>query len=187
MRDPKGWIQTFTGVQFWPLDPRSEDVRIEDIAHALSNICRFGGHSREFYSVAQHSVLVSTYVPAEHRLVALMHDAPEAYLGDMVRPMKHSRAMQGYRDAEDAVWAAVAETFGLPATIPEPVHVADHRLLYTERRDLIYPRDWPDAGWEKTAGAVAEPYGEVIVPWSPKHAESIFLGHFYAATGVSCL
>ncbi len=178
MRDPKGWIQTFTGVQFWPLDPHSNDVRVEDIAHALANICRFGGHTKGFYSVAQHSVLVSTYVPREYRFVALMHDAPEAYLGDMVRPMKHARAMQGYRDAEDLVWAAVAEAYGLPATIPEPVHVADHRLLYTERRDLLAVRLWDESGWEKTAGVLAEPYPERITPWSPRDAEAVFLNTF---------
>ena len=75
-----GWIQTYTGRQFWPLDPRIEDIDIHDIAHALSHQCRYSGHCLRFYSVAEHSVLLSHHVAGEHMLWALLHDAWEAYL-----------------------------------------------------------------------------------------------------------
>src|SRR5687767_13374438 len=89
MNDRKGdWICTYQGIQFWPLDPKPEDVSIIDIAHALSNVCRFGGHSRWFYSVSQHSYYVSLYTRPENALYALLHDAPESYIGDCVRPLK---------------------------------------------------------------------------------------------------
>lgn len=84
------WIQTFSGRQFFPLEPRVEDVCIEDIAHGLSNLCRYAGHCECFYSVAQHCLLVSRVVPREHALRGLLHDASEAYLIDVPRPIKHS-------------------------------------------------------------------------------------------------
>jgi hypothetical protein len=90
-RDRRGdWMQTFTGRAFYPLDPRPEDIDPVDIAHALSLICRYGGHSSRFYSVAEHCVLMSHAVAPEHALWALLHDATEAYLGDMIRPLKRS-------------------------------------------------------------------------------------------------
>jgi len=80
------WIQTYTGKRFWPLDPRPEDVDILDIAHSLSLLCRFTGHTSSFYSVSQHSILVAQEVPKRLRLWALFHDAAEAYIGDIARP-----------------------------------------------------------------------------------------------------
>ena len=82
------WTQTFAGIQFYPFDPRPDEVKIKDIAHALSMICHFNGHTREFFSVAQHSLMVSYLLPAEHKLWGLMHDSAEAYIGDMIRPIK---------------------------------------------------------------------------------------------------
>lgn len=84
------WMQTYTGRVFWPLEPRPEDVDIVDIAHALANLCRYGGHSKVFYSVAHHSVLVSQIVPPADALWGLMHDSAEAYVIDLIRPIKHS-------------------------------------------------------------------------------------------------
>jgi hypothetical protein len=82
------WIQTFTGKQFWPLDPRPDEVYIEDIAHALGNICRFNGHCLRFYSVAEHCFHVSHKVVPGLALMGLLHDAAEAYVCDVVRPVK---------------------------------------------------------------------------------------------------
>src|SRR5271165_7548492 len=82
------WIQTYTGRVMYPLDPRPEEINIIDIAHALSNLCRFTGHVRTFYSVAEHSVRVSQHCDPKDALWGLLHDASEAYLADMSRPMK---------------------------------------------------------------------------------------------------
>ena len=88
MSERKGdWFLTYTGRQFWPLDPRPEDICIRDIAHHLSLCCRFNGACRVHYSVAQHSVMVANILPAPLRFWGLMHDATEAYVGDMVRNM----------------------------------------------------------------------------------------------------
>jgi 5'-deoxynucleotidase YfbR-like HD superfamily hydrolase len=136
MSDRKGnWFLTASGRKFWPLDPRPEDFSIEDIAHGLSNISRFGGHCRTFYSVAQHSLMVMNHTPEPFKRVALMHDAPEAYVGDMVRPLKYS--MPQYMEAEAKVWRAIAARFDLPLEIPKEVKLADDRALMTEKRDLL--------------------------------------------------
>src|SRR5690242_11754504 len=84
------WMQTYTGRRFWPLDPRVDDIDIGDIAHHLSLVCRFAGACREFYSVAQHCVGVSYVCDPKDALWGLLHDAAEAYVGDMVRPLKRS-------------------------------------------------------------------------------------------------
>ena len=80
---------TYTGRQFFPLTPRQEDIDIEDIAHSLSRLCRFNGHCKSFYSVAEHSYRISYIVPPEFALWGLLHDAGEAYLSDLPRPIKH--------------------------------------------------------------------------------------------------
>lgn len=141
------WCQTFTGRQFWPMDPRPEDVCLEDIAHALSLQCRFAGHCREFYSVAEHSVRVSRAVesvlpdemaPEPRRLMllaALLHDASEAYLVDVPRPVKPY--LVGYREAESRVMVAVESWAGLYGSYThdhEAVKCADEALLRTEAR-----------------------------------------------------
>src|SRR4051794_15527189 len=94
-----GWITTFSRRQFWPLDPHSDEIHIEDIAHSLSQQCRFGGHSRSFYSVAQHSCLVSALCKANDALWGLLHDASEAYLGDIPRPLKSLPEFEFYQKA----------------------------------------------------------------------------------------
>lgn len=162
------WIQTFTGRQFWPLDPRPEDVDIEDIAHALSNVCRFTGHVREFYSVAQHAVLVSSLVPAEHALWGLLHDASEAYIADVASPLKVQEEMAPYRAIERGIMDAVCARFGLAPREPDEVKHVDRRLLATEARDLMPPHAvWANLG---------KPYRlPLIVPWPPGRAKVAFL------------
>lgn len=162
------WFQTISGMQFYPLDPRPEDIRTGDIAHGLSMICRFGGHVREFYSVAQHSVLVSHAVPPRHALWGLLHDATEAYLGDMIRPLKLS--MPAYQEVEKRLEAVIAEVFNLPMPMPREVKHADNMLLMTERRDLLpVHREWSPR---------AEPLPGVIVPWTPARARAEFMDRF---------
>lgn len=139
---PKYAISTKDG-QFFDYN-KPEDYRfdIEVIAHALSNICRYGGHSNRFYSVAEHSVLVSRVVPPELALCGLLHDASEAFVGDMPSPLK--AMCQSYRTIENRVQAAIANSFGLPYPFPPEVHLAD-KMLYKAEREQIAPI--PDLVW----------------------------------------
>ena len=95
------WIQTYTGRKFHPLDPAMTDFDLRDIAHSLSLLCRFNGHCLRFYSVAEHSVRVSRILPDDLKLWGLLHDAGEAYLTDLPRPVKGQ--MPGFRDMEDKI------------------------------------------------------------------------------------
>lgn len=166
------WIQTYTGKQFWPLEPRVEDIDILDIAHALSNLCRYGGHVEQFYSVAQHCVLVSRAVPQEHALRGLLHDASEAYLIDVPRPIKRSEGMAAYREAEKRLEAVIYARFGLAPDEPECIKTADNQLLRTEQRDLMKPA--PAAWKDYRVGALPE----TIIPWSPATARGMFIRRF---------
>lgn len=163
------WMQTVSGKMFWPMDPRPEEVDIEDVAHALSMLCRFGGHCNTFYSVAQHSVYVSYVVPPEFALMGLLHDAGEAYCVDMPRPIK--RHLAGYRDIESRVWRAIADRFGVPYQLPECVHLADNAMLLAEKAQLLRaePAPWSVPG---------QPADITIYPMSPKHARDVFMGRF---------
>src|SRR5690348_16971168 len=119
------YLQTVSGRWVNPFDPDPEQLDIGDIARALANICRFGGHARAFYSVAQHSVIVSRLVEergggAEDAFAALMHDATEAYLGDMPHPIKHRSPLgAAFRAAEDHLEAAIRDRFAIRADVPE--------------------------------------------------------------------
>src|SRR4051812_44303587 len=104
-----GLIQTYSGKQFFPMRPIGGDIDIEDIAHALSNQCRFSGHCQRFYSVAEHSLRVAELVTPQHKLWALLHDASEAYLVDLPTPIK--RTLEEYRNAENRVMKAICRAF----------------------------------------------------------------------------
>lgn len=181
MTDRKGgWMQTFTGHRFWPLDARPEEVYIADIAHGLANTCRFGGHSQQFYSVAQHSVLVSRIVPVAIQFDALLHDAAEAYLGDVPRPLKHGPGFEGYRSAEAALEQVIADTYGTEYPQHPAIKEADNVLLWTEKRDIM-PRLEYVADGEWAHGAEGGPELALpgkIIPWDPALAEVWFLKRF---------
>lgn len=162
-----GWIQTYTGKQFWPLDPRPEEVCIEDIAHALSNTCRFAGHCKNFYSVAEHSVLVSLVVPPEDALAGLLHDATEAYLLDIPTPIK--KCLDNYGLAEQRLWLAIADAFDLNLDLPVAVHRADHSILLAEKEQIM---NSPPADWRIKDGT---PAAVTIGCVSPSVAEEMFL------------
>jgi hypothetical protein len=134
MKKDKTWIQTFTGRRFNYQDPRPEDIDIQDIAHALSYTTRFGGHLPVLYTVAEHSVRVSRITSPENALEALMHDAAEAYLGDVPTPLK--RLLPDFQEIEVRVEKAIAEAFGLVYPWPEEVKRNDTVMLITEARDL---------------------------------------------------
>ena len=124
------WILTRGLRRFDFNDPGSFDYRVSDIASALSNLCRFTGHTSEFYSVAEHSVLVSTLVPQQHALEGLLHDAAEAFVGDMSNPLKQH--FPEFKALEKKVDAAIREKFGLPATPTPAVKQMDIGMLYAE-------------------------------------------------------
>jgi len=168
------WFITATGRKQHILAPVLADIVIEDIAAALAKMCRFGGHCRVdcFYSVAQHSVLVSQLVPDELAFVGLMHDAAEAYLGDVIRPLKVE--LPDYK-AIEALWEhAIAVRFRLPFVMPPEVKLADMVALATERRDLVIEHDWR---WvidrERVKPAVAR-----IAPLEHREARQLFLERF---------
>lgn len=168
------WMETFTGRRFWPLDPREDEVCIEDIAHALSMLCRFGGHCREFYSVAQHSCHVADMVAArspEHALVALMHDAEEAYVGDIIRPIK--RSYPPIAQAGSQVWEVITRRFKLPLVLPDVVKWADNVMLRNEHAQLMDGRnEWPSC--DQADG----PNFDVRPVLLPTQAEHLFIRKF---------
>lgn len=133
------WMLTSTGRRFWPLDPRPEDIDIEDIATALTHVARYGGQTRRHYSVAQHSVHLADWFSARHfhelAPYALLHDAAEAYLGDVIRPIKPELA--GYGAIEARLEAMILERFGLRGPIPAEVKDADTRIIGDEMRYLF--------------------------------------------------
>lgn len=151
MTERKGdWIQLISGEPFWPLDARPGEVEPGDIAWSLSMQCRYAGHVRRFYSVAEHSVMVSRLVPPEHALWGLLHDASEAYLVDLPRPVK--RNMPDYLAHEDALMMVIAERFGLPWPMPDAVKQVDTGMLHVERRCLLAESRLP---WDFSQGGEA--------------------------------
>ena len=142
------WIQTYSGKKFSLIDPQPEDVDITDVITALGNICRFAGHCR-MYSVLQHSCHVAEVCEELVRFTGLMHDAPEAYYGDITRPQKI--VLDNLSDGRISQWmkridAVVALALGYEYPIPAPVKHADNVLLATEARDLLGP---PPEPWVK--------------------------------------
>lgn len=196
-------IQTWTGRLVNPISLASSEIDIRDIARSLSCLCRFNGHVRQFYSVAQHCVLASAYIPEPSRSshtdvhaflgdrlndqrCALLHDAHEAYLGDIVRPLKSS--FYNLEDAVKRIDAAIAQRFGLRPPTPA-VRLVDEMLLATERRDVLcepfFGLDgkfveiaWPD---EPTAG----PLALQIRPWTQVQAEQAFQRRFAELFGAA--
>ena len=177
--DPdKARIQTASGGQFHILDPRQDEINIEDIGHALSKMCRFTGHVRKFYSVAEHSVHASRIVPPQDALWALMHDSSESYIADMNRPLKHFTPVGPvYKEIEKKVMAAICEKFRLPEGQPESVTEADTALFYAEKEQLMPPMEW-DTKW----GVKETPAKVQVRCWNSDIAKTVFLYRFYELT-----
>lgn len=140
------WIQVIFGKPFYPLEPRAEEIEITDIAWSLSRQCRYAGHVKGFYSVAEHCVHVSRAVPKEYALWGLLHDASEAYLVDLPRPVKNH--IHSYKKMESRLMECVAERFGLSLPEPAIVKEMDDRILFNERQALLNPSlsDWSFTG-----------------------------------------
>lgn len=176
-RGPNDWFRTFSGVHFYPFDPRPEDIRIEDMAHNLSRLPRFlGGTIGEPYSIAQHCVAASYIVTAPtpallpvYQLGTLLHDGEEAYFNDLPRPLKHHADMLGYRAGGTRLLQMIFDVFGVTAPIDAPeIKAADNAMLAIERRELqpTYYDDHPDeprqapelfvVGWREARAMFAE-------------------------------
>jgi hypothetical protein len=166
------WMQTYSGKVFWPLDPRPEDVDIVDIAHALSMQCRYGGHCQRFYSVAEHSCLVSGALSTEHALSGLMHDASEAYLQDIIRPVKGWLA--GYGEIENKLMECIAARYNFTWPMPIAVKDTDNRILLNEQAALM-PN--PPMAWNVPCKPLD---GVVIAGWSQLEAKQRFLDMFHS-------
>jgi hypothetical protein len=171
------WIQTYSGIAFYPCDPIPEEVCIADIAHALSNLCRFTGHTKYFYSVAEHCVHVSRLCPPEHALWGLLHDASEAYVSDLSRPVKlHTALGEEYRRVEAVLQASIIAAFGLPEKEPAEVKSADNRMLYVEAEHLMSPLR---PGWAKWASLLHGDEPSLDTPcWTPETAKANFMERF---------
>ena len=169
--DDSCWLNTFSGKKIHPLNPNPEDICITDIAHALSHQCRFTGHTKNFYSIAQHCVLVSYLCNQENALYGLLHDASEYILVDIPSPLKKSQEFNFYREIEKKVQSIIYTKFGLNAEEPIDVKIADAMLLSTEARDLfnkVHP-DWV---------MKEKPLPFKIEALEPKEAEKLFLDRF---------
>lgn len=174
------WIPTPSGRPFWLMNPQPQDVNIHDIADTLAKVCRFGGRSQRFLSVAQHSVIVSQAVGADRdlQLRALMHDAAEAYVCDVPSPIK--RLIPQWDAIECRVHCCIAAAFGYSPDIPPEINLADKRALATERRDNQAPQQFK---WRETEGI--EPFPFKISPWTIERAKVEFLSRFATLYGKS--
>lgn len=163
-----GWFETFTGRKFSILDPQPEDICIHDIAHALALTCRYGGQCKHFYSVAQHSILVAEKCKEENQLWGLMHDAAEAYIGDMPKPFKPF--MANFDEIEEKIIAVIADKFGLPMPMPTQVHTIDRKMLVTEAAVLL-----PGCSWVEDYKPSVTKYNDVqIHVLGPEQSEQAF-------------
>ena len=153
-------ILVHSGILFDVFNPKLEDFNINDMAHGLSNLCRYGGHCPEFYSVAQHSVLCSLQDGTpEEQFEFLMHDTSEAYLIDLPRPIK--RKMPNYMEIEENLLKMIFEHFKINYPLSERTHEVDNFLLHFEY-DNFYTNPNPNFEF-----------------WTPKEAKSRFLARFY--------
>lgn len=166
------WITTQSGKHFDYTSLSADAICIEDIACALSNICRFTGHVQDFYSVAQHSVHVSYLVPPEFALEALLHDAAEAYCSDINSQLK--QLLPDYQRQIKAVEAVIAAKFGLPASMSATVKHADLVMLATERRDL----DLDDGKHWPMLDGIEAGTSFLIAPLNPRQARVLFLQRY---------
>jgi len=190
------WFITVSGKQVFVLNPRVEDIDGQDIGHALCHICRFGGHTKKFYSVGQHSMLVHSIVEnafSEKAVepirgffspvtvatkkdirTAFMHDSPEAYLGDVIRPLK--TFLPVYKFIESLWWNVIAEKYALHQRMPAMVKYADRVALLTERRDLITPHRAARPWREDKNGP--QPWPGEITPLEPYDCLAQFMARF---------
>lgn len=163
-------IMLASGRRFDLLDPLASEFDIEDIAHGLANVCRYAGQCRAFYSVAEHSLLVSETVK-QYAFESLLHDSAEAFIGDITRPLK--RLLPDYREIEERIEDAVAERFGLDRGAKAIIKEADLRVLAAEQEQVMAPGC---ADWAKDAGI--DPAPIIVRSLSPVDARAAFLRRY---------
>jgi len=168
-------VSTKSGRRVALLNPSPSQIVIGDIAHGLAHQCRFNGQTSKFYSVAQHSVLVASILPRELRLAGLLHDASEAYLGDVVQPLKD--LLPEYQAIEENFCKVLGMRFGVNLQHNDAIRHADLVVLATERRDLM-PMDMAD--WSSIAGIT--PMSRTIKPMPPEAASAQFMEMFFTLT-----
>lgn len=170
------FIQTYSGGKFYPFDVNQKDIKLDDIAHSLSLLCRFIGHCETFYSVGQHSVLVSKYCKDEYKLQGLLHDAAESYISDIAHPIKANDLYTNIRKIEDDILNEIYSKFGVNVTEESTEHIKyiDKCMLYTEKRDLLKP----GITWEIECNHLYKPFPEKIESWTSEKSELEFYKTF---------
>jgi len=171
------YIETFSGKKFYFLDPNPEDIDIIDIAHSLSMQCRFTGHAKDFYSIAEHSLIVAELCPPEYKLWGLLHDASEAYLTDVASPVKPH--LINYKLMERVIMEPISKHFGLSLDVPKEVHKADMEALRIEAYWLMKSKG---ETWLINKGL--EPMDSVppLKGYNPEEAKEAFLKEFNRLT-----
>jgi len=169
------WMLLRSGKYFSLANPTEDMVDIQDIAHALAHLSRFGGHTQRFYSVAEHSVHVSHLVEKKNALAGLLHDAPEYVLGDVISPLKC--ILSEYRDLEKRVSPVILGKYGVTFPMCADVQHADLSMLLAEQRQVMLNDDnWGLPDWIK-------PAQRNILCLSPAAARAQFLMRFEELTG----
>lgn len=167
------WMQTYTS-KFYPLSPREEDIYLIDIAQSLSHTCRFGGHVKNFYSVGQHSVLLSYFCGFE----GLMHDAAETYINDITRPVKYIKEFQPIREVEDSILKVIFSKYNISYPLSDKLKKLDRRICITEANKLMIggTKDWYE---------LYEPLDIVIDPWGFEESRFKFIRRFWELYNVN--
>lgn len=177
-------IQTFTGIFYDPFNPDVSQVDIRDIAHALSNQCRYSGHTRTHWSVAAHSCLVSLLAPQPFKRKAHAHDAHEAYVLDVPRPIKKHPSMAGYRALEHANEAVVCAALNVELDMPLEVKYADNIALWAEAEELLHGcGDWTECRPEKEHEESIAYARARIREMLELDSEQLFLSTWYVLNG----
>jgi len=167
------YIETYSGLRLFYDDLKPEAIKIIDIAHSLSHLCRYTGHTKKFYSVAQHSVLVSNaQTTLAEKRAGLLHDATEAYVNDLPSPLKACTDLGDYNNLENRIHDVINAKYKVNDGMTPNIKKADLQALFTEKRDvLVRNTDW---GW----GYDIVPFDEKIIPLGPEEAKKLFMATF---------
>lgn len=174
-----GWIETYSQKFFFYLEKNPENISIDDIAQGLSNLCRFAGQVKEFYSVAQHSCIICDYAPEHLKLIGLLHDGAEAYISDIPRPVKG--IIPQIKELEVTIQMQIAEKFGLSFPYSGQIDVLDAQLMLAEAQQLFNHRvSW----WIEGLDPLNILIGKC---WEPKKAKNEFMSRFINLTKIKAL